>query len=211
MEKQGILFDLDGTLWEVIDATYESANEVAKKHNLKEVTRQTVCNTFGLNSRDSAKSYFPYLEIEEAEAMLNEISSVNVKRLEKYGGNVYKNVESTLTRLIENYEIYIVSNSGHKTYIEAFLTSSGLEKYFKDYIAASEQKLSKSEAIKKVIKEYELTKYVYVGDTAKDLEASNDAEVPFVQAKYGFGEDLKTKYFINDISELPIVVQKILK
>lgn len=210
MGKQGILFDLDGTLWEVIDATYESANEVAQKHNLKEITKQTVCNTFGLNSKDSAKSYFPYLEIEEAEAMLNEISSVNIKRLEKYGGNVYKNVESTLNKLMENYEIYIVSNTGHKAYIEAFLESSGLGKYFKDYIAASEQNLSKCDAIKKVITEYELTKYVYVGDTKKDLEASISAEVPFIQAKYGFGEDLKTKYCIDDISELPIVVQKIL-
>ncbi len=35
--KKGIIFDLDGTLWEVTNTTYKSVNEIAKKHNLKEV------------------------------------------------------------------------------------------------------------------------------------------------------------------------------
>lgn len=210
MKKQGILFDLDGTLWEVIDATYESANEVIKKHNLKEISKEIVCSTFGLNRTDSAKSYFPYLGTEEAEEILDEISDVNIKRLKEYGGNVYKNVDETIKKLYENYDIFIVSNTGHSEYIKAFLTSSGLEKYFKDYLAASELKLSKSAAIKKVIKEYELEKYVYVGDTIKDLEASNEAKVPFIQAKYGFGKDLNTKYYINSIEELPNVIENVL-
>lgn len=210
MKKQGILFDLDGTLWEVIDATYESANEVTKKYNLKEVTIETVCKTFGFNKQDSAKSYFPYLGQEEAEKMLDEISEVNIKRLRTYGGNVYKNLQLTLEILINNYDLYIVSNSGHSKYIEAFLISSGLGKYFKDYIAASEQNLSKADAIKMMIKKYNLDKYVYVGDTLKDMEASNEAKVPFIQAKYGFGKDLKTEYYINSIEELPNVVGKIL-
>lgn len=210
MKKHGILFDLDGTLWEVIDATYESANEVIKKHNLKEISKEIVCSTFGLNRTDSAKSYFPYLGTEEAEEILDEISDVNIKRLKEYGGNVYKNVDETIKKLYENYDIFIVSNTGHSEYIKAFLTSSGLEKYFKDYLAASELKLSKSAAIKKVIKEYELEKYVYVGDTIKDLEASNEAKVPFIQAKYGFGKDLNTKYYINSIEELPNVIENVL-
>lgn len=210
MKKQGILFDLDGTLWEVIDATYESANEITEKYNLKEVTLETVCKTFGFNKQDSAKSYFPYLKREEAEEMLDRISDVNIKRLRKYGGNVYKNVEETLKTLYNYYDIFIVSNTGHSKYIEAFLISSGLEKYFKDYIAASEQNLSKADAIKKVIKKYDLGKSIYVGDTIKDMEASKEAGIPFVQAKYGFGEDLQTKYYIDSIEELPNVIEKIL-
>ena len=142
--------------------------------------------------------------------MLDEISEVNIKRLRTYGGNVYKNLQLTLEILINNYDLYIVSNSGHSKYIEAFLISSGLGKYFKDYIAASEQNLSKADAIKLIIKKYNLDKYVYVGDTLKDMEASNEAKVPFIQAKYGFGKDLKTEYYINSIEELPNVVEKIL-
>ncbi len=32
--KKGIIFDLDGTLWEVTNITYKSVNEIIKKYNL---------------------------------------------------------------------------------------------------------------------------------------------------------------------------------
>ena len=32
--KYGIIFDLGGTLWEVIDNTYNSVNEIARKYKL---------------------------------------------------------------------------------------------------------------------------------------------------------------------------------
>ena len=41
MEKIGILFDLDGTLWEVIDSTFYSANEITKKYHLSEISKET--------------------------------------------------------------------------------------------------------------------------------------------------------------------------
>lgn len=106
--------------------------------------------------------------------------------------------------------MFIVSNTAESEYIKAFLTSSKLEKYFKSYIAASELKISKADAIKKIIEDYKLKKAVYVGDTKKDMEASNLAGIPFIQAKYGFGKDLNTKYYINELKELPDIVEKII-
>lgn len=210
MGKKGVIFDLDGTLWEVSDTTYKSVNEITNKHNLKEVSINTVNSVFGLNREDAAKVYFPYLNLSEAVTLLDEISNVNINNLKKYGGNIYNNLENTLIKLKNNYDLYIVSNTGHKEYIEAFLTSSGLGKYFKDYVAASELNISKADAIRKVINEYNLEKFVYVGDTQKDKEATINANVPFIYAKYGFGKNLNSDYSINSISELPEVVEKIL-
>lgn len=50
---------------------------------------------------------------------------------------------------------------------------------------------------------------VYVGDTIIDLEVTKNSNVPFIQAKYGFGDDLCTKLSINDINELPNVVEEV--
>ena len=105
--------------------------------------------------------------------------------------------------------MYIVSNSAEKRYIEAFLNSSDTRKYFKDYIAASSLNISKSAAITKVVNEYGLEKAVYIGDTILDLEAANESKIPFIQAKYGFGNDLNTKYYINKISELPELLENL--
>ena len=59
--KYGIIFDLDGTLWEVIDNTYNSVNEIARKYKLDEISKETVCACFGLSRNETAQNYFPKL------------------------------------------------------------------------------------------------------------------------------------------------------
>ncbi len=209
MEKKAIIFDLDGTLWEVIDSTYESANKVTNKYHLKEVSKETVCSVFGKNKVDSARGYFPYLELNQSLKLMEEIAFCNIDNLMEKGGNVYPNLEETLLRLKEKYELFIVSNTAQIEYIEAFLISSNLKKYFTDYIAASALGISKEEAIQKIIRDYQLRDSIYVGDTIQDRNASKLVGVPFIQARYGFGENLKTEYYLDEIKELPDVVEKI--
>lgn len=208
--KDAILFDLDGTLWEVVDETYKSVNEVAKKHKLTKIDLNTIYSVFGLNRIESAKLYFPYLDIEKSMELMEEISAVSIRNIKEHGGNVYSNLEKVLKQLISKYQLFIVSNTGHREYIEAFLTTSGLTKYFSDYIAASELNISKADGINKIIKDYNIERAIYIGDTKKDMEASKIANIPFIQAKYGFGKDLKTEYYINSIEELPQVIELII-
>ena len=210
MKKNGILFDLDGTLWEVKNSTFESANKIAKKHKLKEISMETICAVFGLNKFEVAQLYFPYLELNQSLSLLDEIEILNIKNLKEYGGNIYPNLKETLESLKKKYELFIVSNTSKSEYIEAFLTSAKLNNYFKDYIAASELGISKADAIKKIIDDYKLDKAVYVGDTQKDMEASDLAKIPFIQAKYGFGKNLNAKYYINTFKELPYIVEKLI-
>ena len=210
MEKNGILFDLDGTLWEVKNSTFESANKIAKKHKLKEISMETICAVFGLNKFEVAQLYFPYLELNQSLNLLDEIEILNIKNLKEYGGNIYPNLKETLASLRKKYELFIVSNTSKSEYIEAFLTSAKLNNYFKDYIAASELGISKADAIKKIIDDYKLDKAVYVGDTKKDMEASDLATIPFIQAKYGFGKNLNAEYYINTFKELPYIVEKLI-
>ena len=146
--------------------------------------------------------------LDKSVELVDETIAININRLKKYGGNIYPNLEQTLEVLKEKYDLSIVSNAPENDYIEAFLISSKLGKYFSNYIAASKIKISKGKAIEKMIKDNKLSNAIYVGDTKKDFEASKEANVSFVQAKYGYGEDLKTEYSINEISELPNIVQK---
>ena len=207
--KNSVIFDLDGTLWEVIDSTYISANKIASKYNQDEITKEVICSVFGLNKEDAAKKYFPKLTLDKSIPLMDEISKINIDYLTKNGGNLYPNLINILYELSKKYDLYIVSNTAEISYIEAFLISSNTKSYFKDYIAASKLNITKSEAIKKIIKDNKINNSVYVGDTIIDYNSSLEASIPFIQARYGFGDNLKTDYYINNIDELPSILCKI--
>lgn len=209
--KNGVIFDLDGTLWEVIDSTLKSANIIANKYNLKEIDKDTVCKGFGLNKEESAKLYFPYIELNESIKFMDEISMTNIENLKNNGGNIYPNVKEVLKILTDKYDLYIVSNTAEIEYIRAFLKSANVDKYFKEYIAASSLNISKKDAIKKVICDNKIEKAVYIGDTKIDMEAAYANNIPFVHAKYGFGENLNTVYSISEIRELLDILKKVFK
>ena len=209
--KKAIIFDLDGTLWEVIDPTYKAVNVVAEKYHLKGISRETVCNTFGLDKEGVAKKLFPDVDLRDALRYVDESSKLNVQAIIEYGGTVYPNLDVVLSHLKNHYQLFIVSNSSDIQYIEAFFRISGTKHYFRDYVAASQVGLSKGEAIQKIIKEYNIDKGIYVGDTVIDLEAAKSASVDFIYAKYGFGDGVSAYYSINNITELPSVIETIMK
>ena len=208
--RKAVIFDLDGTLWEVVDSTYTSVNEVAEKYNCGPISKEMVCSNYGNNKVETAQLYFPELPQEEAFKILDEADELNNKKLLVNGGYIYPGLEDVLFKLNEKYDLYIVSNTATKKYIEAFLISSKLFKFFKDYVAASEIILSKGNAVIKLMDDYYIEEAVYVGDTQKDCNAATTAHIPFIQCLYGFGKDLGCEYKINDISELCDVVDSIL-
>lgn len=207
--KNSVIFDLDGTLWEVIESTYKSANIIANKYDLKEISKDTICKVFGLNKEESAKLYFPYMELNESTKLIDEIAIINIENLKNNGGNVYPNVKEVLNKLANKYDLYIVSNTAEIEYIRAFLKTADTKECFKNYIAASSLNISKTDAIKKIIEDNKIESAVYIGDTIIDLESAKNNKIPFVYAKYGFGKNLNTKYSISDIKELPNVLEKI--
>lgn len=202
-----IIFDLDGTLWNTEDVSYEVVQEIVEKYDfMQEIDKDTVTKTMGRTFMEVAEMYMPYLEKEKREEILQEILDLTAKKLTLVGGNLYEGLEEVLIELRKKYKLSIVSNCA-AGYIEAFLDSSNLRKYFEDFAAAAKMKVTKAEAIKTVLKRNNIKKAVYVGDTIKDFEASKSAEIQFIQAKYGFGQDLKAEYFVNKITELPNILR----
>jgi len=203
-----IIFDLDGTLWETTDITYESANEIMRKHNINhEITKEVIAKSMGCSSQETAKNYMPNLDENTRMDLFEEMNILNSKKLLNKGGNLYTNLEEVLDRLKKKYKLAIVSNCG-ANYIESFLETSKLEKYFDDFIAASKLKISKGEAIKKVMERNNIKNAIYVGDTLKDYEATKIANIEFIHAKYGFERELNFKYSIDDIIELPGILER---
>ena len=209
MRYDAIYFDLDGTLWDTTDVTYECANKIIAKYNLQPITREQIENCMGKTKEECASILYSAETPEQALKYLEEALELTTQKLLIKGGKVYEGLEETLQALInKKYKLGIVSNC-LEGYIEAFMISSGLGKYFNDIVAAGKKSLKKSDAIKLAIERDGTKNAIYVGDTNKDQEAALGAGIEFIHAKYGFGKDLETQYFIEDIRDLPDLIEKI--
>ena len=209
MRYDAIYFDLDGTLWDATDLTYESANKVAQNHNLSDVSKEKIKECMGKTKDECANILYPEFSHEQGLNYLEEAIELTTQKLLIQGGKVYDGLEDTLKELIRRgYKLGIVSNC-LEGYIEAFMLSSRLGKYFNDIVAAGKKELKKSDAIKLAIERDGVRSAIYVGDTIKDQEAAQEAGLEFIHARYGFGKNIESEYYINSIKELPDFMSKI--
>ncbi|MRG86032.1 HAD family hydrolase [Salinibacillus xinjiangensis] len=197
-----IIFDLDGTLWDSREAVVKACNQVIKQYEeLEEITVEDLKATMGLQADDISRKLFPNISEEDGKAVLQKCFEVEIQYIEKRGGQLYENLNKVLEKLSRDYKLFIVSNC-QAGYIEAFFTYHQLGRYFVDFENPGRTGLSKGENIKLVMERNELKTPVYVGDTDGDQKAAHYAGIPFVYAKYGFGEVEKYDYYIEKVEEL---------
>jgi phosphoglycolate phosphatase len=184
-----IIFDLDGTLWDSTDVVLVAWNEVVKKYKQIEnpISKKDLESIMGLQVKEIGRKLFPNVGEDVQQRILKECCERECGYIEKQGGMLYDHLEEVLHILSQKYKLFIVSNC-QCGYIEAFFKFHKLEKYFIDFENPGRTGLSKGENIKLIMNRNNLKDPVYVGDTEGDLRAARYAGVPFVYARYGFGE-----------------------
>ena len=203
------IFDIDGTLCDTVDITYESINEILKKHNInKKVDLQSVKQAQGMIKEEFAEYCMPFLSKNLREDLLTEADKLKYLKIHKGSIEIYDRVKEIIIELSRDYYISIVSNCD-SGYIESIINKIGISEYVKDYIAASALNISKADAIEKIIKRNNIKKAIYVGDTLLDKNSSEKARVDFIFAEYGFGKISNTEYKIKRFSELPSKIKQI--
>lgn len=186
---KGIIFDVDGTLW---DSTKEVAiawNKVLQKewegHEI--LTVEGLQKEFGKPMEAIAESLFPELPEKERMELLGKMMVYENELVAVGPCVIYDGVPETIKALSEKYPLYIVSNC-QDGYIEAFLKNSGLGEYFKDFTCPAYTGRLKGENIRIIMERNGLDEAVYIGDTQGDANACKEAGVPMIFATYGFGE-----------------------
>ena len=205
-----IIFDLDGTIWDPIDTELGAWNSILKREEMSELTREELESTMGMQKDDLEMKLFPALSKERREQLVNECWELETIYLEKHGGMLYENVEHVLQQLSQKYKLYIVSNC-QDGYIEVFYKYHRLEKYFLDFENPGRTSLSKGENINLVIERNGLSKPVYVGDTEGDLNAAKFAGIPFIYAKYGFGQAIEYDEAVDSFNDLLRIFRSVSK
>ncbi len=198
MKYDGIIFDMDGTLW-------DSAENVARSWDIacgeECFTKSDIMGVMGQTMDKIAERFFPEKNEEDRTAILTRCCEVENEYLREHGGEIYANTEKTLRALAKATRLFIVSNC-QSGYIEAFLDFYKLGGLITDKLCWGDTGLQKSENIRLIIERNGLTKALYVGDTQTDCDSAYAAGAGFAYASYGFGTADRYDMKLEDISDL---------
>ncbi len=189
MKYDGVLFDLDGTLWNATEAiaiswqlALQGAEDIPHPPTVAQLER-----VMGMTARQLMATLFPHISEERGAELFARCCEVENDYLLRHGGQLYPGVGELLENLRGETALAIVSNCNAE-YAPCFLKAHDMEKYFDDWECSGRTGLSKGENIQLVIQRNHLESPVYVGDTLLDYEAAQAARVPFIHAAYGFGQ-----------------------
>ncbi len=208
--KQGILFDLDGTLWDSSEEVAISWSEALQKYSdiKMEITTEMIQGVMGKSMTDIADIFFAGYDLEKRRKLLEHCCEEENNYILSHGGKLLEGLEETLQTLREQgYFLYIVSNC-QVGYIEAFLQYHGLGQYFDDFESFGGTGRDKGYNIRLVVKRNQLNQAFYVGDTQGDYLAATKAGIPFVHAKTGYGAVEAQVPSIQKLPELPKMAEK---
>ena len=203
MDKKGIIFDMDGTLWDSAEGVAKSWTRIVNRDYDKErvISVEELHGVMGKTMDKIAEELFPELEEGPRLELLEKCCNDENEYLREHGGVLYPDLEETLAELQKQYHLYIVSNC-QSGYIEAFLEHYGFGHYFEDIECFGNNGLQKGENIRRLAERNGLTKAVYVGDIQGDYDATTEAGLTFIHAAYGFGTIAQETCRIENFREL---------
>ena len=211
--KKGIIFDVDGTLWDSAKPVAESWTLMLERRYpelARIITPDDIYRNMGKTMDAIGADLFPGLAPDKRDEVMDACMRYENEYLADHPGVTYPNMKETLAALSREYGLYIVSNC-QEGYIEALMAACGIASYISDTECFGATGRPKGDNIRLVMERNGLEKCLYVGDTAMDQEAAGKAGIPFVFASYGFGQASGADAVIGSLAELPRAVKEILE
>ena len=187
MRTDGILFDLDGTLWDSCRVVAESWGETLRRVCGAECgpSAADVKDIMGMTGEQITRTLFSQYG-ERAGEISMQCMEEETAYIARHGGDVYPGVREMLETLSGRFPLFLVSNC-QQGYIPCFLECTGFAPFFRDTACEGTTGLGKAENIALLCERYGLKRPVYVGDTVSDERSARQAGCAFVHAAYGFG------------------------
>ena len=204
--KRGLIFDMDGTLWDSAENVAVSWNMAIEKNGYKraELTTADIQGVMGKTMDVIADILFGDLGLDERRDLLAECCRMENDYLREQGGVLYPKLVETLAALKEQgWHLYIVSNC-QAGYIEAFLDHYNMWGLFEDIECFGNNNLTKDKNIRLLAdrNRLDINNSYYVGDIQGDYDATMAAGLKFIHAAYGFGQVAADVIRISNFEEL---------
>lgn len=205
----GIIFDIDGTLWDSRKVVADSWNAAIREQTDYDIQLEyeSIGKLFGKPMNEIFSILFGDVSGHESEALVDLLYNYEAHYLDMYPPAAYDGVYETLERLSKKYKLYIVTNA-QKGYTEKLFAATGICPLFTDWLCYGDTNAPKDVTLRRIIERNSIAHPVYIGDTQGDADACAKAGVPMIYAAYGLGEVENPSAVINDIRELPKMLEK---
>lgn len=202
-KPDGVLFDVDGTIWDSTGVVTEAWNKALKDTGFGhvQVNADRLKGLFGLPMIDIMRDILPGVDEKELRRFEEVCNEYEENYIINHSGAPYEDIVYTIKELSARVPVIIVSNC-QAGYIELMMKHLQIEDYITDHVCPGDSGLLKADNIMMMSRKHNLAGPVYVGDTSMDEEACKKANVPIIYAAYGFGKVLQPAASILKPTEL---------
>ncbi len=182
-----LIFDMDGTLWDAVETYSLAWNKYFKRHGLTSLlTKSDLDALMGLEEDKFLEIVLPEYSYEDRKTCYEEVIQLQYDLIDEIGGNLYPGVQKYLEKLNKKFKLFIVSNCPKDTILH-FMKFANIENLITSSLSHGQNYRPKHENISSLVKEYDLKRAMYIGDTHGDMLQSKKANLPYVFMNYGFG------------------------
>ena len=191
MNKQYILFDLDGTITNSAEGIINSVKYALQKSEWKEPSLKVLHRFIGPPLVDAFMDYcgMDKAEAEKAVAYYRE----RYKDIGLFESNVYDGIEEVFKALKSANKTIILATAKPLVFAKRIIEHFGLDKYFDDMVGAEigGTLIHKHQIIDEVIKRFNITdrtSAIMIGDREQDISGAKMFSLDSIGVKYGFAE-----------------------
>ncbi len=201
-----IIFDFDGTLFDTSIGLTLAINELLKKYNLNEITRDEVKKIVGGGIRETLKKIFKDRFDENLVSEFNEAYSKYM-----FEGLVpYTGIIETLKKIKEKLDVkFAIYSNKSKFFIVEILRRFDIYNLFDEIITIDDGfKKPDGRVIEYLIEKYNIERSnVYiVGDSCCDVESAKISNVKSIFVNWGFGENCNGNFIVYEPSQIYDIV-----
>ncbi len=212
--KIGVLFDLDGTLLDSLEDLKDAVNYALTYYGCPTRSLEEIRCFVGNGVKQLLRRSLPEKATDpDFEAFLKTYQAYYAQHNQDKTGP-YPGVLQALESLKEEYPLAIVSNKHHSA-VETMCKS-----YFGDIYARGEQegcpRKPAPDMVFETMKDLQIDKCIYVGDSEVDVETAKNANVPCLCVLWGFRDkaclvEAGGKHFCDDAAKLPQMLKKMIE
>ena len=196
-----VIFDMDGTVIDSGEAIYKTVNEVRDELNLPPLEKEFIIKAINEPGRNLALEFY---DIDTPSRSLKEGFEEKFKKFYDECATTYDGVRELLQKCQEaKFKVVLASNAPHDT-LEKILKKNEIYELFDEVIGASKEIPQKPDPamLHLAVSKTGADKAIFIGDSLKDELAAKNANMPYVQVCWGFGEESKTAtYNAKNVSE----------